>query len=204
MDISDGVYKTKEFSQGLENVFVIKGSVLDLPIKNNIFDFAYSFGVLHHVSDSERGLKEITRTLKKGAPVFLYLYEDHSENRIKYYTLKLVTVLRKFTVKIPPKILYGISYLISPIMVILFSYPARIFNRFRILKPLSEKMPFNFGTHLFSLVGSLYDRFSVPIENRFSRQEAFDLLSKNKFTKVKINRLRTKAGWVVWGHKDKC
>lgn len=204
LDISDGIYKAKEFATGLRNVWFVKGSVLSMPIKDNIFDFAYSFGVLHHLPDPEKGVREIANVIKEGAPVYLYLYEDHSENYIKYLAIKFVSISRTITTKIPAKMLYVISYLTSPVIAIVFTYPSMIFKRFKCLKSLANKIPFNFGTYPFSLAGDLYDRFSAPIEHRFSKKEVFDLLSKNGFTDIKIGKLKTKAGWVVWGYKQKC
>jgi len=204
MDISDGIFRAKEIVHGLKNTFMIKGSVLDIPIKDNILDFAYSYGVLHHTPDPGHGVRELARILKRNAPLFLYLYEDHSENHIKYYTLKIIRIFRKITARIHPRILYIISFLSSPFTVILFTYPAKILNKFKITKSLSEKIPFNFGTHPFSLVGDLYDRFSAPIEHRFSRKEIFDLLGRNGFSDIKIDRLKSRAGWVAWGYKHKC
>lgn len=62
-------------------------------------------------------------------------------------------------------------------------------------------MPLNFCTHSFSLAADLYDRFSIPLEYRFSRKEVFDLLDKNYFTNIKAERLKSKAGWVTRGTK---
>lgn len=202
LDLSDGVNKTKELTRGLNNVRVIKSSVLDMALKYGIFDFAYSFGVLHHTPDPERGIKEIFRILKRGAPIYLYLYEDHSENPTKYFILKIVSILRKITIRIPSRILYGFSFLASPFIVIIFSYPSIIFRKFSITRRLSEKMPFNFGTHLFSLVGDLYDRFGAPIEYRFSKKQVLDLLNKCGFKNIRIDRIKSIAGWVAWGIKS--
>ena len=121
LDLSDGVYKTKELIQGLNNAGVIMGSIMTLPIRSEVLDFAYSFGVLHHTPDPERGLCEINRVLKKGSPVFLYLYEDHSENILKYFAIKATTLLRKITIKIPRKILYALSFIASPFIFVIFS-----------------------------------------------------------------------------------
>lgn len=201
IDLSDGVYKTRELTFGLENVQIIKCSVLDLPIKDNIFDFAYSFGVLHHTINPQKGLLEIARILKKESPVFLYLYEDHSENILKYLALKAIMFLRKITIKIPPKILYILSFIASPFVFILFSFPAKILMKFDATKNLVRTIPFNFGRNPFSLSADLYDRFSVPIEHRFSRQDIYDMLMENNFYNINITRLKTSAGWAVWGYK---
>lgn len=201
LDISEGVYKTKELASGLGNVWAIKGSVLDIPISDNALDFAYSFGVLHHTTDPERGIREIARVVKKDAPAYLYLYEDHSENLTKYLALKLVKGIRMITVKIPSRILYILSFLASPFVIIFFTYPHRILKKFKSTRALSESVPFNFGTHLFSLTGDLYDRFGAPIEHRFGRQEIFNLLKRNGFVNISVDRMRSTAGWVVWGYK---
>lgn len=201
LEISDGIYKTKEITSRLKNLCLIKGSVLELPLKDNSLDFAYSFGVLHHIPDPVKGLKEISRVLKEGASVYLYLYEDHSKNPVKQRAIKAISILRKITTRMSPKALYIISFMVSPFAMFIFSYPAMIFRKFKLTKPLADKMPFNFGTHLFSLTGDIYDRFSAPIEYRYNRKQVYDLLSESNFRNISIERIQTKAGWVAWGYK---
>lgn len=201
LDISEGVYKTKKLTSGLSNVWVLKGSALNIPIADNSLDFAYSFGVLHHTSDPDSAVREISRVVKKSAPAYLYLYEDHSENRIKYALLKFVKALRIVTTKIPSRVLYALSFLASPFVVIVFTLPYRALSRFKATRELSEKIPFNFGTNLFSLTGDIYDRFGAPIERRFGRREAFELLSRNGFSGISICRMKATAGWVASGSK---
>jgi len=201
LDLSDGIYKAKEISAALKNVSFIQGSALALPLKDETFDFAYSFGVLHHTTDPSRGTKEISRILKKGAKLFIYLYEDHSGNRVKYFLLRLITFVRQITTRMPKAVLYSLSFLSSPIIVLLFSYPSRLMKKFTLTKRTAERMPFNFGTHPFSVTGDLYDRFSAPIEYRYNKSGMYDLLSNNGFTDIKIDKLKTKAGWVAWGLK---
>lgn len=200
-ELSDGVYRSRELTSGLGNVKLIQCSVLDIPLKDSIFDFAYSFGVLHHTTNPKKGLLAIARVLKKDCPVFLYLYEDHSENRLKYIAVKVVTALRKITVKIPRKALYCLSVVFSPFVFVIFSLPSKILGRFKATRDFSRKIPFNFGTGPFSLCGDIYDRFGAPIEYRFSRKQILDLMTECRFRKISITRLVNVAGWVVWGYK---
>lgn len=201
MDISDGIYKTKELTSRLNNVWIIKCSALDIPLKNNTFDFAYSFGVLHHTGSPKRGLLEIARILKQNSPVFLYLYESHSENIIKYIAVKIITELRKITVKISPKNFYILSWMLSPFIFIIFSLPSKILKKFKTTRYIADRIPFNFGTGPFSLHGDLYDRFKAPIEHRFSRQEVYNMFFECDFQCINITRLKGIAGWVAWGYK---
>lgn len=202
MDISDGVFQAKRLTCELKNVDIIKGSALDIPVTDNIFDFAYSFGVLHHIPDPEKGLKEVLRVIKNSAPVYLYLYEDHSENRTKCFSLKLVNTLRQVTTKLPSELLYAISFIFSPFIIIFFSFPARILRLCKVTRRISEVIPFNFGTHLFSLTGDLYDRFGAPIEHRFGRKEVIAMFERNGLINVSVNRMKSIAGWVAWGYKQ--
>ena len=120
---------------------------------------------------------------------------------IKYMAVKIVSWLRCITVKLPSRLLYVMSWIGSPIAFILFTVPAKILGRFKATAGVAEKMPFNFGTTPFSLRGDLYDRFSAPIERRYSRKEVHDMFARHGFRDVRITRLKDTAGWVVWGHK---
>ena len=201
IDISDGIYKTKELAAGLDNVLAIKCSALDIAVKGSSLDFAYSFGVLHHTDDPIKGLREIARVLKKGSPAFIYLYEDHSENIFKYVALKAVSALRSITTRMPKKALYLLSWLLSPLVFIFFTLPSKILSRFNATRHIAGKMPFNFDRGPFSLRGDLYDRFGAPVEYRFSRRQMYDMFERCGFTNVHVTRLERTAGWVAWGYK---
>ncbi|MBN2453530.1 MAG: class I SAM-dependent methyltransferase [Candidatus Omnitrophica bacterium] len=202
MDISDGIYKTGRLVSGLGNVMAIKCSAMNIAIKGSIFDFAYSFGVLHHTPDPGRCLREISRVLKKGSPAFIYLYEDHSNNIFKYAMLKIITALRRITTRLPRKALYAMAWVLSPLVFIFFTLPANVMKNFKFTRNIASKMPFNFGSGPFSLRGDLYDRFGAPVEYRFSRAEIEELFAKCGFSEIRITRLRDTAGWVAWGYKS--
>ena len=74
LEISAGVYKNRQLTSGLENVWIIRGSALNIPIADATFDFAYSFGVLHHTTDPAQGVREIARVIKKMRPhIFIFM-----------------------------------------------------------------------------------------------------------------------------------
>jgi len=203
LDISDGVFTAKEVNKDLQNVLVIRASACELPIKSGTCDFVYSFGVLHHLADPMIGFSEISRVLKIGAPFFVYLYEDHRQNPLKYCGIKLTSWLRKITTRFPPRAVAFFSCLLSPVIVILFSYPAMVFKRFKPTYWIYDLMPFNFGTGLFSLRGDLYDRFAAPLEHRFSDGQVRDAFLKNGFSNIRVTRLKAAAGYAAQAVKDK-
>lgn len=160
--------------------------------------------MLHHAIDPKRCLLEIYRIIKKNSSVFLYLYENHSENSLKYIAVKIIAKIRNITVKINSHILYFFCFLSSPFVFIIFSFPASILKRFKATQRFFIGIPFNFGDSFFSLTADLYDRFSAPIEHRFSRDEIYCLFVECGFQDINITRLKESAGWVIWGHKNRC
>jgi SAM-dependent methyltransferase/uncharacterized protein YbaR (Trm112 family) len=201
MDISEGVYATRKRTEHLPNVHVVRGSVLAMPVRSEVCDFGYSFGVLHHTTNPEQGLKEITRVLKPGGGVSLYLYEDHADNPWKAIPLKAITFIRRFTRRLNTKVLSALCYILSPIVVITFSIPVRIMRRVGPMRAIADQMPFNFGTSLFSVHGDLLDRFGAPIEVRYSSQQVMTLLQACSLMDIQITKLKDSAGWIARGIK---
>lgn len=61
---------------GRERVQV--GSALDIPYKNECFDYVYSIGCLHHTGNLPQAVEEVHRILKKGGKAIVMLYNRHS------------------------------------------------------------------------------------------------------------------------------
>src|SRR5919199_3728736 len=51
-----------------------RASVDSIPLEDESADFGYALGVLHHIPDTESGIKCCVSQLKIGAPFLLYLY----------------------------------------------------------------------------------------------------------------------------------
>jgi len=50
----------------------------NLPFENNTFDVVYSFGVLHHIPDTQKTINEIYRVLNPGGKAIIALYHKYS------------------------------------------------------------------------------------------------------------------------------
>jgi ubiquinone/menaquinone biosynthesis C-methylase UbiE len=75
----------KRFEQeGLSGHFQ-QASFIELPFEDNMFDVVYSFGVLHHSSETGQGIAEIERVLRPGGKLIVMLYHKG----FKYYVRKL-------------------------------------------------------------------------------------------------------------------
>ena len=201
VDISNGIFAARRVTKNLENVFLMAASAEALPFKDRSFDFGYSYGVLHHLQNTEAGFSELTRIIAEGGGVFLYLYEDHRTNPIKSMALKGVSFLRRYTTRLPPELLSLLCLLLSPLVVILFTWPSRILARFKSTKWFANRIPFNFGKGLFSVKADLLDRFGAPVEHRFNEGQIRELFNSHRYLKVSLTKMRDVAGWVAWGYK---
>jgi SAM-dependent methyltransferase len=200
VELSDGGCRTSSLrTRQLPRAHVVQADLCRLPFADGTFDFAYSYGVLHHLGVPERGLKEVIRVAKPGARIAAYLYEDFSErSAFLRWSLRAANTARALTTRLPNRVLFNLCRLASPFVFLVFTVPAVAFRRIAPLAPLAESLPFRHGTGPFSLVGDLYDRFSAPVEFRYSRQSSSALFSEAGLERVIAAPER---GWMVAGTK---
>ncbi len=181
------------------NSHVAQADLCCLPFDDNTFDFVYSYGVLHHLSSPQEGLQELVRVLKGGGTIAVYLYEDFSDRSIGWRWLLLVAnQLRKLTPHVPHWLLYKFCQLASPFVYLLFTVPYHILRRIRGCGSFALSFPFRHAKNPLSLAGDLYDRFSTPIEWRYSQAKAIALLESAGLKQVLSAKDR---GWMVAGIK---
>ncbi len=74
LDYSSAVDAVQTTLAGHENAHVVQGSILEPPLRNAAFDFAYCIGVVQHTPDRERAIVEVTRTVKVGGRFCFTIY----------------------------------------------------------------------------------------------------------------------------------
>lgn len=178
---------------------VVQADLRRLPFADATFDHQYSYGVLHHVSPPPAAAAELARVARPGADVSIYLYEDFGERAAGWrWALKAVNTFRFVTTSLPPKLLYALCQLGSPLVYATCTVPHRLLRRNRWTRRFAFSLPFRHGTGAFTLAGDLYDRFSAPVEFRYSRRGAADLLAAAGLRVIKIVQER---GWMVHAEK---
>jgi SAM-dependent methyltransferase len=189
---SGGVATTMARTRGFERAHVVQGDLLRLPIASNTFDAAYSYGVVHHTPDPLRAVLEIARTLKPGAPLLYYVYEDFSDRSWFWRAaLALANSVRVVSTRLPPAALMRVCRALSPVVYVLCTVPSR---RFR----WAARFPYRHGVDPWSMSGDLFDRLSAPIETRYSRQGAAELACS---AGLEVVRVAQRRGWMVYARK---
>ncbi len=181
-----------------ENCWFYHASVDAIPLEDESCDFGYSLGVLHHIPDTEAGLRSCVQKLKPGAPFLLYLYYD-LDNRPGWYRMawKLTEPLRKFVSKLPNKPRSILSNLIAAIIyfpmarlsLLLEHLGANVRNI-----PLAQYRNSSF----YIMRNDALDRFGTRLERRFSRGEMEKLMTDAGLERITFGEI---VFWVAVGFK---
>lgn len=105
-DVAIETAKSRFAREGLDGTFEI-GDAEKLRFPDEYFDYVYSFGVLHHVADTERAVREVWRVLKRGGEARIMLYHRRSLNELVHRVTgipfeerdELCPVVRRYTRK---------------------------------------------------------------------------------------------------------
>jgi SAM-dependent methyltransferase len=187
-----GIAASRARARRLRTAHLVQGDLLKLPLASDLFDAAYSYGVVHHTPDPERAVRELARVLKPSAPLLLYVYEDFSDRPFYWrLALALVNSARVASTRCPPAMLMFLCRVLSPAVWLLCTVPGR---RFR----WAARFPYRHGTSPSSLSGDLYDRFGAPIERRYSESGARALVEQAGLT---VRQTAQRRGWMVWAEK---
>jgi len=141
-------------------------------LKKDCIDFGFSSGVVHHTPDTYRAFKNIAELVKKKGKMYIWVYPKGN-----VFWEATNNFARFFTTKMPPKILYYMSYLLIPV---LFIFPAYADN-----KP-GKNTP-------KELVQSIYDWLSPVNQTHHTNKEMRSWYLKNSFEDIEMMSLKTGA-----------
>ena len=170
-----------------------------LPVRPASVDFAYSLGVLHHIPEPLRGLRDAVEALKPGAPFLVYLYYAF-DNRPGWFSLvwRGSDLVRKFLSRQPTWVRHGVSELLAVAVYLpLARFAALVERTGRDVKglPLAE---YRHRT-LYGMRTDALDRFGTRLEHRFTRDEVFHLLEEAGLERVVVSD--EAPFWCALGYK---
>jgi ubiquinone/menaquinone biosynthesis C-methylase UbiE len=162
-------------------------SVDAIPLPDGSADFGYSLGVLHHVPDTEQGIRECARKLKPGAPLLIYLYYAF-DNRPAWFQIvwRLTDLLRRFISTLPYAMRSSICDLIAALVYWPSARFAKLLERAGVDVahfPLSAYRNRTF----YSMRNDALDRFGTRIEKRFTRQQIRSMMETAGFERIEFS-----------------
>jgi SAM-dependent methyltransferase len=164
LDLSDAVETARRNLQSFDNVHVVQGDLLRLPFRTpetgRGFDLIYSIGVLHHLPDPAAGFRNLTRYLRPGGTIAVWLY-GHENNG---FVRNVVEPLRRLSTQMPHSLLRGLAW---PLAVGFHGAAKGVYRPLRGTAlgralPLDEYMSSVADFSFRQNYGIVYDQLSAP------------------------------------------
>lgn len=189
MDLSQAIEVAARNNREHTNTHFVQADIYRPPFRPASFDFIYSLGVLHHLPDPEKGFRSLLRLLRRGGFMNIYLYWNlEGEAAWRRALLHAVTGARRVTTRMPHRLLKKVSWGVAALFEVAFVTPARILGRFNSTARLADRVPLgHYRKYSFRVLHTdQFDRFSAPIENRYSSAEVAEWFERAGLKDVKI------------------
>jgi len=161
-------------------------SIYDINYKNK-FDIAFCIGVIHHLENPKKAIKNLVQAIKPGGLILIWVYGYEGNEWI----VKFINPLRiHLTSKLPLTILHLLSYCFS---LLLYSFVKIFPQKSLYLKQISQ---FKFS----SINCIVFDQLLPEIANYYKKEEAKHLLAEHKLKNININHTNQNS-WTVYGYK---
>jgi SAM-dependent methyltransferase len=175
-------------------------SVDELSLPSASMDFGYALGVLHHVPDPLAGLRSCVRLLKPGAPFLIYLYYALDNRPTWFRALWRASDLARRGLCLAP---HRVRLATSTLLALTIYWPlARLSARLERAGADIQRIPLaQYRTRsLYTMRTDAYDRFSTPLEHRFTREQVIELMAAAGLTDITLSPSPPYWCAVGWTH----
>jgi len=182
-----------------ENCIFHNVIVDDIPMDDESMDFGYSLGVLHHVPDTELGIKMCVKKLKSNAPFLLYLYYA-LDNKPWWFKLiwKLSNFLRQGISVLPQSLKYIITQIIALTIYLPLAFLSKTLEKFSFNV---DNIPLSFyrNKSLYTMRTDALDRFGTRLEQRFTKEEIEGMMKNSGLENIIFRE--GEPYWCALGYK---
>ena len=103
---------------GRATLDVVQADLFKLPFKPDVFDMAYSVGVLHHTPDASGAFRSVSTHVRPGGSLHIFV---HAQGNRALYAMN--RFLRSFTAKASYKTTWGFSQVLTGVAKFLSMIP---------------------------------------------------------------------------------
>ncbi|KKU91242.1 MAG: Methylase involved in ubiquinone/menaquinone biosynthesis [Microgenomates group bacterium GW2011_GWA1_48_10] len=167
------------------NAIVRSGNIYDIPGKET-FDISHAIGVISHLEDPERAIRQLAKATKQGGKVIIWTlsYEGNEWVRRFFGPARFVTSW------LPLSIVSKISFFLT--------IPVFVLVRLRFIKhPYFEQIAKYKFHHIRSII---FDHLIPKIVRYYRQDKARELLRRSGLRNIKINLVNNNS-WTMIGVK---
>lgn len=190
---------SKKNLSGYKSVHYVEGEIGELDVPDHTFDFGYSLGVLHHVPDTAKGLRDCVRTLKPGAPFLLYLYYAMDNRPVWFRVIWRVTNLARMLISHLPAV---VKNLVCDLIAVVIYWPLARAARLGKKAGLDvDNWPLKYyrDRSLYVMRNDALDRFGTALEKRYTKNQMHQLMQECGLENIEFSE--NEPYWVAIGWK---
>jgi uncharacterized protein YbaR (Trm112 family)/SAM-dependent methyltransferase len=183
LDLSEAIEAARANTGELPAVHLVQGDIFHPPVRRHSLDFVYSIGVLHHLPDPKAGFLSLSRLLKPGAPMIIWVYLRGRGRQIAAFT-----VMRAVSTRLPLRILNVACLLLAVGQWLLFVGPRRLLELLG-LHGVASRIPFSFYARypFRTLHTDWFDGLSVPLVSYYKPHEIEAWYREGGFDPIQID-----------------
>ena len=187
----------RNMSQSTNCDFHVAG-VDQMPIPDAGSDFGYSLGVLHHIPDTEAGLRACVAKLKPGAPFLLYLYYRF-DNRPAWFRAvwQASDAVRRVVAHLPHGLRYGASQVLAATVYFPLARTAKALEKTG-MNVESFPLAWYRNSSFYVMRTDALDRFGTRLERRFTKAEMGQLMERCGLENIRFSET---SFWTAVGFK---
>lgn len=159
-----------------EKVHILNQSVSDNSVPEESLDLAVSLGVLHHIPDTMRGVKDIYKKMKPGGYFLCYLYYALDDKPSYYRMIWRVSNRLRFMIS---KLPYIPRRLICELIALLIYFPfARLSKALKKVGVDPRNVPLHHYQDMtyYVMRNDAFDRFGTSLEQRFTKAQITEMV----------------------------
>jgi SAM-dependent methyltransferase len=198
IDPSDAIEIAKKNLSGVDNCEFHRAGVDDIPLADASSDFGYSLGVLHHVPDTEAGIRACVAKLKPGAPFLVYLYYRFDNKPVWFRAVWAASNAGRVIVsRLPHFMRYAVSQILAAVIYLPLARAAKILEKTGASVanlPLSQYRNNSF----YTMRTDALDRFGTRLERRFTKAEIGAMMERSGLENIRFSET---SFWTAVGYK---
>jgi ubiquinone/menaquinone biosynthesis C-methylase UbiE len=150
----------------------------DFPVPDASCDLIYSLGVLHHVPDTAKAIVSVSKKLKPGGQIPLYLYYRFDNRPFWFRAIwKVSDFARRMISRLPHRMRRGVTNLVATFVYWPLASIARLIE---MMGKDPSNLPLSYYRDLsfYTMRTDALDRLGTALEHRFTRDEIRHMLDE--------------------------
>lgn len=198
IDPSEAIEVAKRNLNDQDNCVFHRASVEKIPLDDASCDFGYSLGVLHHLPDTEAGLRACVDKLKPGAPFLLYLYYRFDNRPAWFRAVWAISNAGRIVVsRLPHAVRFAASQMLAGLVYFPLARSAKLLENLGADVanfPLSQYRNNSF----YTMRTDALDRFGTRLERRFTKTEIYEMMKRSGLENICFSET---SFWTAVGYK---